>query len=238
MSISFPHWRPVRSMMVGLAVFLAGCGGGSRQPVVEDVVVIAPVVEGETDPDDAGGSVDGDGDISEAGTDAPVGGAPDIPDFVADIVTVDVTGGTYIPTVFPIMASGSDVADQIIFENSGIVLIRRSVLSDALNEPGAIRQLLLEATGQDFPQAAGWTFRVLNNSDVISQLLFIRFRFYLPWFSPYANIVVGDEEDFIDTFIARYFPGLTPDSDTAGLTSDILTAGSSFATVSSSANSH
>lgn len=231
---------------------LVGCGGSSnRATVVEQPEVTldqpevildqgpVPVVADETQ--DVTG---GEGQSATPGSEIPI---------PQDIVSVDVTGGTYVPSDFisvdvsdstyvPIDLTPSSVSigdiDQIIFDDSGIILLPRSALSDALNEPGAIRQLLLDGSGIDFPQAASWTFDVLNNSDTISQLLYIRFGFYLPPGSSYVNIVVGDETSFIEQFVERYFGDFEPTSDTGDVISDIITTSSSFSTISSSGTTY
>lgn len=213
------------------AFTVASCGGSSNSndPVIDDAPVI--ISDAPTSSEDTPDVVPNGTETGDLAGD-PV--APILPDLISDIVTVDVTGGTYVPSVFQPRAVLLGETDQIIFEESGIILLPRAAFSDALNEPGAIRQLLLDGTGIDFPQAAGWTFRLLNNSDEISRLLWIRFRFYLPPWSSYVNIVVGDERDFIDQFNDRYFPGINPDADTTGLTSGMATAATSFTAVSSS----
>ena len=194
-------------------------GTQSTTTTVPDIIIDVPPVATPSQPDDTGQRP-----LDES----------DSLTVVADVVTVDVTGGTYVPDVFiPTAVQQGDI-DQIIFDDSGIILLPKSALSDALNEPGAIRQLLLDGSGIDFPQAANWTFRVLDNSDTISELLWVRFRFYLPPWSSYANIVVGDEGAFIEQFIERYFDDLEPGSNTGDIMSDILTTSSSMTTVSTS----
>lgn len=219
-------------------LMLVGCGGASNRATVVDppnVILDQDPVNLDQDPvnaDDPQAETGGDGGSAQAAT--PGSEVPISP----GVISVDETGGTYVPSDFTTSSVSLGDIDQIIFDDSGIILLPRSALSDALNEPGAIRQLLLDGSGIDFPQAASWTFDVLNNSDTISQLLYIRFGFYLPPWSPYVNIVVGDETSFIEQFVERYFGDFEPTSDTGDVISDIITTSSSFSTISSSGTTY
>lgn len=217
------------------AVLLSACGGGtapsgSIADVIEDVAVVISVDDDDMT-EDTSDEADSPDTSSDGGSVGNEGDEDVILPEITDVISVDVTGGTFVPSDFTPRAVSLGEIDQIIFDESGIILLPRAALSDELNQPGGLRQLLLDGSRIDFPQASNWTFRVLNNNDIIPRLLYVRFGFYLPSWSSYVNIVVGDEDDFITQFIDRYFADLEPDSGTGDIISDVITSSSSMTTV-------
>jgi hypothetical protein len=217
-----------RAAFTASLFILAGCGGSTDQGAgaartqeAEVPVVIAPV-------DDAT-----PGQTGDTPSEASSGQQPLTPADVEGI-SVAATGGTYYTPVDIDPASISD-AGGVIYADSGILILRREFITDEWNQPGGVRDLLYQALGQDFPQAANWTFRQLDSSDYITQILYWRYGLYIPSWSPYGLIVVGDEYAFLDQLYEDVFgDGLEPDTDTYDMISDIVTSSSSVSSTSSS----
>lgn len=219
MTFRLPH-----IVFLALSVALAGCGGasdrGGAQGVIQDVdvpVVINPVVEPDR------------GETSNPSVPNPIS-----PDDIG-IISVDVTGTTYYtPSVGDVSASISDAAG-VIYSDSGLLILRKEFIKDDWNRPGGVRDLLYQALGEDFPQAANWSFRQLNNYDYITRALYWRYGVYVPSWSPYGLIVVGDEYSLLDQIYEDlYGDGLEPDTDTYNMISDIVTSSSSITTSATS----
>jgi hypothetical protein len=218
----------VRATLMASLFVLAGCGGSSDQTVggvrTQDVEV--PVV---ITPDDVRTPTQAGDTTSEPSFDQR-------PLTPADIegISVGATGGTYYTPVDIVPASISD-AGGLIYADSGIVILRKEFITDDWNDTGGVRDLLYQALGQDFPQAANWTFRQLDHGDYITQILYWQYGLYIPSWSPYGLIVVGDEYAFLDELYRDVFgDGLEPDTDTYGMISDIVTSSSSVSSTSSS----
>lgn len=220
-------------ILLALSATLSGCGGASGDrdagnPLQEvDVpVVIEPSDQGD---ETGGGDVPDGGEA--IGADEP---NPITPDDVG-LISVDVTGSTYyFPPIDFDPASISD-AGGIIYSDSGLLILRREFITDDWNRPGGVRDLLYQALGEDFPQAANWTFRQLNNNDYITRVLFWRYGLYVPSWSPYGLIVVGDEYALLDQIYEDiYGDGLEPDTSTYDMISDIVTSSSSVSATATS----
>lgn len=154
-----------------------------------------------------------------------------------EIVADEMSYFDYIP-VDVIPAAASDV-DAIIYSRSGIILLPRSLVTNQLNDLGAIRNLLLQQLGADFPQAASWTFRVLTNDDYIPRVLRRQFGFYLPDWSPYSLIVVGDESAFLDQLFDEFFgEPFEPDTGTYDIIPSIITSSVSAVTATATSGSY
>jgi hypothetical protein len=205
----------MRNMMASVLFFaLLGCGGAPGNAVT-DLLDQETDVEAVTIPE------------------LPQKQQPLTPDSF-ELVADELTSGEYFPPTDVVPASLSN-ASAIIYENSGLIVLPKVFITDDLNEPGAIRNLLQEAFGRDFPQAAKWTFLALNNNDYISRTLWWQFGFYIPSWSPYGLIVVGDEDSFLDELYRDlYSDAFTSVSDTHDVISDIVTSSSSVSATSGS----
>lgn len=110
-----------------------------------------------------------------------------------------------------IVATAENV-NAAAFTESGLVLLPRALVNESLNEPGAIRDLLFIALGEDIPQSENWTFTLLDQYHPIWQG-FYQLGYFLPIDGPDAVIVVGDEQDLYDLLFGsfEYVPSPTTD---------------------------
>lgn len=163
-------------------------------------------------------------------------------DDVDTVVSVaDSTGDIDIISTFatPVTSTDYSTSSALVFENSGLIVLPKSLVSADLNDPGAIQSLLVSINGSFVPQAANWTFRALDSGDLISRLLNYAIGFYIPSYSPFVLIVIGDEGDAIDQLIREIFGD--PVGTTTGtfdVDPDILTSGASVTTLSSANSSY
>ena len=206
---------------------LISCGGAQTKPVIDDVDVPTVIRIDDThtpiSPEEP--------NVGQSQPDPVDRVPPELPTL--GLVADEDTSGYYYPVdVEPVADTG---ISAIVFSESGLIVLPKTLINGSLNDPGAIQDLLLRGLGESFPQAANWTFRALNNSDEISWVLWWRYGFYVPSYSPYGVIVVGDEDAFLGQLYEAIFGDpLEPDTGTYDMISDIVTASSSVTTTSSS----
>lgn len=131
-------------------------------------------------------------------TEFPVPGSSDL-DGLIDQLGDD----PFVPELNVVASSQNSGA--VVFSDSGLILLPRSLINEALNDPGAIREVLFAVLGEDFPQAASWTFHLLDNSDPISSVLFFQYGLFVPDGASVGLIVIGDAEVFLDQLFADVF---------------------------------
>lgn len=136
--------------------------------------------------------------------DTDIEATPDLADVIDDL-----------PDGQGLVATADNVR-AAFFTNSGLIRLPRALVSDDLNSPGEIRNLLLLALGDDFAEAENWTFRLLTGTDFTSNVLRQGFGLFVPIGGPDAIIVVGDEVALLDFLFGLLEIDTTPTTDIVG----------------------
>lgn len=124
-----------------------------------------------------------------------------VPDFVPSPVTSsDPPPAPTLNDEF-FLAASNDELGAAVFEDSGLVLLPRRLVSSDLDQSGVIEDLLFFATGERVTQSANWTHRLLVEGDPLSSILRSEFDLFMPDDAPLAFIVVGDDDAFLDLLL-------------------------------------